>query len=140
MDSRDYARERYEDLARAYRESVMKYDCTSRLDAMRHAVNMPSKRFWITPKRMLDIISMIERGIIEKRCDTIKHEMDMELYRRYLLVKDKPPYNTMRRLDLYDELVHECAPKFYMSEYTALRIYYHGKRERRKHLRSNEQK
>ena len=129
----------FNDLNRVFKDVLTSEGHTNRYDAMRVAVNKPSCRFWVSPERLVDVINAIEKGGNARvGRNSLRHEMFMELYRRYVEYRDT--HGKMKKLDVCYEIVFQQAPKFYLKPSWGLKILNKGKteRKRRHHLRKQE--
>lgn len=132
-------RERYSDLNNAYKKALSQGDYYTQYDAMAVAVNMPSKRFWVSEERLVEVINAFEGGKdLRVSPKSQRYEMFTELYRRYLDYKVEHP--ELSKIEICTEIIYQPAPKFYMKPSWALKILYKGrdKRRRKHHLRKEE--
>lgn len=129
--------ERYSDLNKAYKKALSQGDYSTQYDAMAVAVNMPSKRFWVSEERLAEVINAIESGgDLRVSRKSPRYEMFTELYRRYLEYKADHP--DLSKMEICSEIIYQPAPKFYMKPSWGLKILYKGrdKRRRKHHLRN----
>lgn len=134
-------KDRYEDLNRAYKAALAQGEHDTQRKALAAAVNMPSKRFWVSPERLVEVINAIETNTdwrVSPRSP--RHEMYEELYRRYVAYMSEHP--SVSKLDACYEIVYSTAPKFYMKPSWAEKILHKGrkqsKHERTHHLRKQD--
>lgn len=121
-------RERYDDLNRAYKEALLRFNFSTQEQTMAHAVELPSCRFWVSAARLSSMIYYMETGDVAK-CgnNPLRREMFQEMYRRYLELKNNPDNQNMTKTDLCYEVIYSQAPKFYMKPSWALKIFYKGR-------------
>lgn len=118
-------KERYDDLNRAYREALTEGYYTTQYEAMKAAVNKPSKRFWVSSSRLVEVINAMESGKdTHVNPTSIRMEMYRELYKRYLEYKKEHP--DVNKLDICEEIIYSQAPKFYMNASWGIKILYQG--------------
>lgn len=134
-------KERYDDLNNAFKKALSEGVYSTQYDAMAAAVNMPSKRFWVSEARLVEVINAIEKGVeIRVQRRSPRYEMFMELYRRYLEYKAEHP--EMNKMDICSEIIYQPAPKFYMKPTWGEKLLRRGRqdsrRQRRHHLRKHE--
>lgn len=128
--------ERYKDLNKAYKKAWELGSYTTEEEAMAIAITLPSKRFWVSEERLMDVINAFERGKDPRVYRNPKREMYRELYRRYLAYKEEYPEQS--KLDICTTLVYQEAPKQYIKLSYALRLFHKGrsKHKRHHHLRN----
>lgn len=140
-----YARERYDDLNRTFKKVLLegnfgdtdKY--ITQYAAMCKAVEMPSKQFWVSPERLMDVITAMEKhDCIDKHVSTKspRYEMYIELYKRYTEYKKEHP--DLSRFEICCEIIYQPAPKFYIKPSWGLKILCKG-RSRSHRLRRNKE-
>lgn len=132
-------RERYDDLNNAYKKALSEGDYSTQYDAMAVAVNMPSKRFWVSEERLVEVINAIEAGRdVRVSHKSPRYEMFQELYSRYLEYKAAHP--ELSKLDICSNIIWQPAPKFYMKPSWGLKILHQGRgrRQRNHHLRNHD--
>ena len=125
-------RERYSDLNNAYKKALSQGNYNTQYDAMAVAVNMPSKRFWVSEERLVEVINAFEGGKdLRVNPKSPRYEMFTELYRRYLDYKVEHP--ELSKMEICSEIIYQPAPKFYMKPSWALKILYKGRAKRPRH-------
>ena len=118
--------ERYCDLNRTYKAVLSQGNYNTQEEAMAAAVNMPSKRFWVSEERLVEVINALENGKdFRVSRKSPRHEMFQELYRRYLDYKSIHPGLT--KMEICSEIIYQPAPKFYMRPSWGLKILYRGR-------------
>ena len=121
--------EKYKDLNRAFKNAAMESNYGSQEEIISAAVNMPSRRFWVTPERLRIVISAFLNGndpVVYIK-NPLKREMFLELYNRYKAAKENDDYKGLPLRDICDVLVMQQAPKFYMEASYALKVFYKGR-------------
>lgn len=132
-------RERYSDLNNAYKEALSQGSYNTQYEAMAVAVNMPSRRFWVSEERLVEVINALENGKdLRVSPKSPRYEMFKELYRRYLEYKTEHP--NLSKIEICSEIIYQPAPKFYMAPSWGLKILYKGRRHHKshKHHQANE--
>jgi len=87
-------------------------------DAYRTIVNMPSRRFWVSDKRAVTVISAILRGEASLNgMWQLKREMYEEILRRVMALRTIRPHLSLAELCAI--VVTQPAPKFYLTHGTA---------------------
>lgn len=109
----EYARERDDDIMRAYIEQIDSCDQIHLPKVFSRVVNMPSKRFWVSPERASIVISNMMRGDNLASMRPTKREMFFEIYKRVLELKALYPKKTIYQLTCI--VVQQEAPKFYLT-------------------------
>lgn len=112
----DFTRQRNHDIMRAYREQL----------ALAHYIVMPeifekvaqssAKRFWVSEERAAVEVSRMLAGKPFSRMRTNKREMFKEIFRRYIALRDLHPDKSLS--ELVSIVVHQPAPKFYLTART----------------------
>lgn len=108
-----YARERDDDLMRAYNEQIDKCETIYLPHVFSRVVKMPSKRFWVSPDRAAIVISAMMNGDKLTTMRPTKRLMYEEIYRRVMELKRIEP-NTATSLLVY-RVIQEPAPEFYLT-------------------------
>lgn len=109
----EYARERDDDIMRAYVEQIDSCDRIHLPKVFSRVVNMPSKRFWVSPERASIVVSNMMRGDDLSKMRPMKREMFMEIYKRVMELRALYPHKSIIRLTT--EVVQQEAPKFYLT-------------------------
>lgn len=121
----EYAKERDNDIMRAYLQLIRECDTIELQNIFRQVVNMPSKRFWVSAERAAIVVSRMMKG--DKLLDMrpTKREMFEEIYRRVMKLKES---SSASIYELTIEVVQEPAPKFYLTTGSAKVIIYKAKK------------
>lgn len=121
----EYAKERDNDIMRAYLQLIRECDTIELQNIFRQVVNMPSKRFWVSAERAAIVVSRMMKG--DKLLDMrpTKREMFEEIYRRVMNLKES---SSASIYELTIEVVQEPAPKFYLTTESAKVIIYKAKK------------
>lgn len=131
----EYTQERDEDMRRVYSHIVNQCEHIDLQEVFKKLVNMPSKRFWVTPDRAAIVIHSMMRGGALGNMRPMKKEMFQELYRIVMGLKEKYPKASMQ--ELCSMAVLMPAPKFYLTVGSAIVIWHKAKKNRRKSRRLN---
>ena len=76
----------------------------------------PASRFWVSEERAAIVIAAMEAGKPLTRMRRNKREMFEEIFRRYLALRDLHPDKSL--FELVSIVVHQPAPKFYLTPRT----------------------
>lgn len=109
----EFAQERGRDLLRAYFRCLQLCDRVCMPDIFKAVVNMPAKRFWVSPWRATVVVGAIERGESIRHMRPTKQEMFHEILRRVNVLRQSYPGVCLSRL--VEQVVQQPAPKFYLS-------------------------
>jgi hypothetical protein len=127
----EYEDERANDIMRACREQMLESDVIYMEDIYRAIVEKPSLRFWVTEERAAIIIAAMMRGSnVLSTMRRSKREMFLEIFRR--VKKMKKEFPSMRINELVSHVIHEPAPKFYMTAASAKKIILKAKRKNKR--------
>jgi len=127
--------ELYDDLNSVYKAVLREGHYTTQLEALEVAVNRPSKRFWVSPERLSEVVNAIETGGDARlKPEGLRRELYEELYRRYVEYRKEYPF--LSKIEICTELVYQPAPKFYLKASWALKVFYRG-RKRSYHHRNH---
>lgn len=113
----EYEDQRNEDLMRAYRQEIDDAEHIRVANIFASVVERPSERFWVSEERAFIVISYMSKGDTLDNMRPLKREMYQEIYRRYMLLREKFPDKTMRQL--VSMIVNQPAPKFYIEPASA---------------------
>ena len=120
--------ELYDDLNRVYKSVWLEGHYSSQLEALEVAVNRPSKRFWVSPERLSEVINAIETGGDTRLKPTgLRYELYQELYQRYVDYRKSYPF--LSKIEICAELVYQPAPKFYINPSWAEKILSRGRKK-----------
>lgn len=132
----EYAKERDNDIMRAYLQQVRDCDTIQLGNIFKRVVEMPSKRFWVSAERASIVVARMMRGDDLSEMRPTRREMFREIYRRVMKLHEENPSVSIFELTL--RVVQEPAPKFYLTTGSAKVIIYRAKKrwhkERRKEL------
>ncbi|MBQ8051634.1 MAG: hypothetical protein IJ197_08710 [Bacteroidaceae bacterium] len=136
----EFEQERNLDLLRAYREQIsLQLSQTGRISiskVYREVVKMPAKRFWVSPERALNVVSLIIKGKTPPMRPT-KLAMYNEIYRR--VEQERKLHGKIPLTHLVEIVVEQEAPAFYMTPDTARLFIWKAKKkcleERKRKLR-----
>lgn len=140
----EYARERNDDIMRAYVEQIDSCDRIHLPKVFSRVVDMPSKRFWVSPERASIVMSNMLRGDNLSSMRPTKREMFYEIFKRVMELKALYPKKTIYQLT--SEVVQQEAPKFYLTAGSAKVIickikkqWYAKRMQRLRRLRSRQE-
>lgn len=122
----EFTRDRNADLLRAYRQQLAAVSFIRTQQIFEAVVNSPSARFWVSEERATIVVAAMKRGDKLLGMRPTKREMFQEIYRRFTALQEQYPERTAP--DIITEVVHQPAPKFYMSPGSAQEIVYRIKR------------
>jgi len=135
----DYVEERNRDLLRAFHEVIASGAHPSVPDIYRATANSPASRFWVSEERAAVVLTLMFNKRKLPKMIKSKREMFNEIYRRAVKLKAKNPDMTM--LELATNVVHQPAPKFYLTGGStkviityAKKKWYEERRKKLKHL------
>jgi hypothetical protein len=106
----------------AYRSQIKNVKRINVADVFDKVVNMPSPRFWVSEERASIVISDMLRGKSLNYMRPTKREMFQCIFRRFCVYRALFPNRTI--ISIVTEIVHQPAPKFYMSGASAQMIFY----------------
>lgn len=123
--------ERDDDLIRAYEEEI-KHGGYRGIDViMEIVVNSPTKRFWITPERIIEVVRLKRNGKLKLENYThTKRAMYTELLSRFKKVETAHP--EWMDIDKAIEVVYQPAPSFYITPQSAKVILCKRRKQRQK--------
>lgn len=113
----EYAQERIDDLMRAYISYISSCSHISMPEVYECVVDMPASRFWVSEPRAAIVVSQIMNGNDLRHMRPTKREMFFEIYRRFLLLREKNPETPIYKL--VGMVIEQPAPKFYLAPGTA---------------------
>ena len=127
----EFTRHRNEDIMRVYRDCVAKANHIFRPSIIREVAESPASRFWVSEERATLVITQMlrdpdnwdvykYRGTMRMRA--AKREMFEEIFRRFLKEREKHPELTIA--DTVAIVVHQPAPKFYLTPRTVGELIY----------------
>lgn len=112
----DFARQRNDDIMRAYREQLALANYIIMPEIFKKVAEAPAKRFWVSEERAAVEVSRMLVGKPFSRMRTNKREMFKEIFRRYIALHDLHPDKSL--FELVSIVVHQPAPKFYLTPRT----------------------
>lgn len=112
----DFTQERNDDIMRAYRVQLAKANYIVMPEIFRLVAESPASRFWVSEERAAVEVSRMLVGKPFTRMRANKREMFEEIYRRYLLLREKHPDKSV--YELVSKVVRQPAPKFYLTPRT----------------------
>lgn len=112
----DFTRERNDDILRAYREQLALADYIIMPEIFEKVAESPARRFWVSEERAAVEVSRMLAGKPFPRMRANKREMFEEIFRRYMALRDLHPEKSL--FALVSSIVHQPAPKFYLTPRT----------------------
>ena len=112
----DFTHQRNADLMRAFRHHLSEVDRIFMEDIFYLVAESPASRFWVSEERAAIVISAMMAGRRLPKMRPNKKEMFEEILRRYLIAKELNPDRSLS--SLVGEIVHQPAPKFYLTPRT----------------------
>ncbi len=108
----EYDRERADDLLRAYHSYIRGCRRVS-TKAFYAVVEMPASRFWVSEERAAIVVGRMLQGDRLAGMLEMKREMFKEIFRRYKIMKEYYPDESVLRLT--GRVVRQRAPRFYIT-------------------------
>lgn len=105
------------DLQRTFKKVYSENPCTIFMELVKIICASPAERFWVSEERAVAVVSQIERGVSLDGMNRERIAMYTEIYRRYVILRQKHPSFSMSRL--VSIIVHQPAPRFYLTAGTA---------------------
>ncbi len=118
----DYTPLRNRELLLAFRREMAVAPFIRRLEICRKVADSPASRFWVSEERAAAVISSMLAGRRLPKMSHNKREMFTEIYWRYISMRDLRPRESL--FSLISEIVHQPAPKFYLTPLTVGEIIY----------------
>lgn len=112
----DFTKERNADLMRAFREQLALARFIVMPEIFEMVAESPASRFWVSEERATIVISAMIAGKPMPRMRSMKREMFQEIYRRFIIERDKHPKKSV--YELVSAIVNQPAPKFYLTPRT----------------------
>jgi hypothetical protein len=116
----EFTEDRDIDLLHVFNDVVRNYNVKSQCEALRIALDKPSKRFYVTPECVCKAISRIRRGDELQEMKPSSRLMYFELYRLYCEVKSRRP--ALPNNQVCELIVELPASRFFVSMGTAVKI------------------
>lgn len=126
----EYNRERGLDIVRAYHEHIASVAIIRTNDIFHTIVKMPSKRFWVSEERAAFVIRAIMKGDKLLYMRSNRRAMFFDIYARYIKLHRLFPHR--RLIELVSIIIHQCAPRFYLTPNSAKVYFYRYKEEWKK--------
>lgn len=112
----EFTQQRNDDIMRAYRLQLNKVSVIAKPHIFRLVAESPASRFWVSEERAAVEVARMLAGKPFSQMRPNKREMFEEIYRRFLLLRDKHPDKSL--FELVSIVVHQPAPKFYFTPRT----------------------
>ncbi len=111
-----FTSQRNDDLMRAYREQLALANYIIMPEIFEKVAESPARRFWVSEERAAVEVARMLVGKPFSRMRQNKREMFEEIFRRYLALRDLHPDKSL--FELVSRVVHQPAPKFYLTPRT----------------------
>lgn len=118
----DFTQERNQELMRVYQDKLSKAGYIVMPEIFEQVANSPCSRFWVSEERAAIVISSLLAGKILPNMRKNKREMFDEIFRRFLIVRERYPEKSIYALAIM--VVNQPAPKFYMTPRTVGELIY----------------
>lgn len=112
----DFTRQRNDDLMHAYRRQLTLAGCIIMPEIFEKVAQSPARRFWVSEERAAVEVARMLAGRPFSRMRPNKREMFEEIFRRYLALRNLHPGKSL--FELVSKVVHQPAPKFYLTPRT----------------------
>lgn len=113
-----FIEKRDEDLHRVYDELRSRGVYSSNDELLEMVVNSPTKRFWVTVERVLDIVRLKRKGTLNLNHFTqTRRAMYTEIINRFEEIEREN--QTMHDMDKAIEVIYQPAPSFYITPQSA---------------------
>lgn len=112
----DFTSQRNDDLMRAYREQLALANYIIMPEIFEKVAESPARRFWVSEERGAVEVARMLVGKPFSPMRQNKREMFEEIFRRYLALRDLHPDKSL--FELVSKVVHQPAPKFYLTPRT----------------------
>lgn len=112
----DFTHLRNQDIMRVYRRQLAMAKYIVMPQIFKLVAESPAARFWASEERAAVEISRMLSGKPFPRMRKNKREMFEEIFRRFLILRDRYPHKTV--LELTSIVVNQPAPKFYLTPRT----------------------
>lgn len=109
----EFSEDRNRDLLSAYRTQLASCKYISMPEIYQKVVNMSAPRFYVSETRAAVAITKILKGDKLLYMRPTKREMFFEIYRRYLIKKEKYPHLSLPHI--LNIVTEQPAPKFYLT-------------------------
>lgn len=118
----DFTQERNQELMRVYQDKLSKAGYIVMPEIFEQVANSSCSRFWVSEERAAIVISSLLAGKILPNMRKNKREMFDEIFRRFLIVRERYPEKSIYALAIM--VVNQPAPKFYMTPRTVGELIY----------------
>lgn len=118
----DFTDERNSELIRVFREKLASANYIIMPDIFEQVANSPCKRFWVSEERAAIVISAMLSGKKLPNMRQNKREMFNEVFRRFVELQKEYPDASVYELSI--KVVHQPAPRFYMTPRTVGELIY----------------
>lgn len=118
----DFTRQRNDNLMCVYREQLALANYIIMPKIFEKVAESPAKRFWVSEERAAVEVARMLGGMPFSRMRHNKREMFEEIFRRYLALRNLHPDKSL--IELVSVVVHQPAPKFYLTPRTVGEIIY----------------
>lgn len=118
----DFTQERNQELMRVYQDKLSKAGYIVMPEIFEQVANSPCSRFWVSEERAAIVISSLLAGKILPNMRKNKREMFDEIFRRFLIARERYPEKSIYALAIM--VVNQPAPKFYMTPRTVGELIY----------------
>ena len=118
----DFTEERNSELIRVFREKLASANYIIMPDIFEQVANSPCKSFWVSEERAAIVISAMLSGKRLPNMRENKREMFNEIFRRFIELKKEYPDKSVYELSI--KVVHQPAPRFYMTPRTVGELIY----------------
>lgn len=112
----EFTRQRNNDIMRAYRTQLALANYIIMPDIFEKVAKSPARRFWVSEERAAVEVARMLAGKPFPRMRPNKREMFQEIFRRFLALRDSHPDKSL--FELVSVVVHQPAPKFYLTPRT----------------------
>ena len=121
----DYTNERNKELVDTLCRCLRNAKHIRMFDICKEVADSPCSRFWVSEERATIIISAMLAGRPMSKMRPNKREMFAEIYRRFVALR--PLYPDRPMSELVSKIVHQPAPKFYLTYRTVNLMIQHVK-------------
>ncbi|MGM9844781.1 MAG: hypothetical protein ACI30K_00930 [Muribaculaceae bacterium] len=124
----NFAAERNAELLRTFRLHLAAAKHVVMPQIFRRVANSPSSRFWVSESRAAIVVAAMANGKELPRMTLTKREMYNEIYHRYKELARYMPGEPLA--DVVALVVHQPAPKFYLTPRTVGELIYRTRHKR----------
>lgn len=126
----DFSQQRDADLMRVYRRQLREAKFILMPDIFARVAASPASRFWVSEERAAVEVSRMLAGRPGPRMRPNKREMFAEIFRRFLIERERRPRLSI--LEIVSRIVHQPAPRFYLTPRTVGELIYRFKKSHTK--------